>query len=255
VPTVETTNEQLRRKAVLDWLPANPRWLLILDNVDTRTAMSEAPCLLRDLTGGHVLITTRLANFPTRVEPLELDVFSADAAVDFLLNRTKGPAAFDSGRPCPGTPGGGRTRPARPCARAGGDVRGELTFGQYLQQWQRSNRDEVLTWSDATVTGYPNSIAATWKTSVGQLSEPARRLLERLAWLAPGKTPESLLDTPIPGAKGENLTDALDDLSAFSLVVRDAEGPYFLVHRLVQDVTRRSLSGDERRRGLQLSRY
>lgn len=33
-------------------------------------------------------------------------------------------------------------------------------------------------------------------------------------------------------------------------MTRDAEGPFFLVHRLVQDVTRRSLTGEGRRRSL-----
>ena len=55
--------------------------------------------------------------------------------------------------------------------------------------------------------------------------------------------PEFLLDVPVPGAETENLHDALADLAAYSLVTRDAEGPFFLVHRLVQDVTRRSLAG------------
>ena len=124
-----------------------------------------------------------------------------------------------------------------------------LTFGEYLAQW-RAYRDALLAWSDPTVTGYPRAVATTWQTSVAQLGEPGRRLLERLAWLAPEKVPESLLDTSIPGAKRENLHAALDDLTAFSLVQRDAEGPFFLVHRLVQDVTRRSLSKKDQKRSL-----
>ncbi len=82
------------------------------------------------------------------------------------------------------------------------------------------------------------------------MSEGGRRLLERLAWLAPEKVPESLLDVPVPSAEPENLRAACDDLAAYSLVTRDAEGPFFLVHRLVQDVTRRSLAGEARHRSL-----
>ena len=110
----------------------------------------------------------------------------------------------------------------------------------------RSNRDQMLEWWDPTVTGYPRAVAVTWQTSVAQLSEGGRRLLERLAWLAPEKLPEALLDVPIPGEDAENLRGAFDDLAAYSLVSRDAEGPFFLVHRLVQDVTRRSLAGEAR---------
>jgi hypothetical protein len=59
-----------------------------------------------------------------------------------------------------------------------------------------------------------------------------------------------LLDVPIPGAEGDNLHDAFDDLAAYSLVTLDATGPFFLVHRLVQDVTRRGLTGEMRHRRL-----
>jgi tetratricopeptide (TPR) repeat protein len=251
VPTLETTNDELRCRAVLDWLNASPRWLLILDNVDTPAAMAEAERLLRNLAGGHVVITSRLANFPAHVEPLELDVLTADDAVNFLLERTNGrrrSTADDAARAREVAEELGHLALALEVGAAYVAKR-RLTFGQYLRQW-RSNRDEVLGWWDATVTGYPSSVAATWRTSVGQLSEAGRRLLERLAWLAPEKIPEALLDNQIAGAEGENLSEALDDLSNFSLVTRDAEGPYFLVHRLVQDVTRRSLPGDARHRSL-----
>lgn len=93
-------------------------------------------------------------------------------------------------------------------------------------------------------------MAVTWQTSVAQLSEGGRRLLERLAWLAPEKVPEALVDVFIPRTKGEDLREAFDDLVAYSLVTRDAEGPFFLVHRLVQDVTRRSLANKARPRSL-----
>jgi tetratricopeptide (TPR) repeat protein len=93
-------------------------------------------------------------------------------------------------------------------------------------------------------------VAVTWQTSVAQLTDGGRRLLEQLAWLAPEKVPEALLDVPVPGVEGENLRDAYDDLAGYSLVTRDAEGPFFLIHRLVQDVTRRSLAGEARQRSL-----
>ena len=100
------------------------------------------------------------------------------------------------------------------------------------------------------MTHYPRAVAVTWQTSVAQLSEAGRALLERLAWLAPEKVPEALLDVPIPGAEAENLRDAYDDLAAYTLVTRDAEGPFFLIHRLVQDVTRRSLAAEARPQSL-----
>jgi tetratricopeptide (TPR) repeat protein len=67
--------------------------------------------------------------------------------------------------------------------------------------------------------------------------------LERLAWLAPEPVPEFLLDVAIPEDEGEDLYETLADLAAYSLTTRDPQEPRFLVHGLVQDMTRRSLDG------------
>jgi tetratricopeptide (TPR) repeat protein len=247
-PQLDTTDDAVKLAAVLDWLRANPGWFLILDNVDSRDALVEVEHLLAGLTGGHVIITSRLADFPGDIQPLELNVLAIDDAAAFLLERTKDRrrvAADDAAQARVVAQELDGLALALEQAAAFVSHR-RLTFTQYLEQW-RSKRDEVLAWYGPTVTGYPRAVAVTWQTSVAQLTEGGRQLLERLAWLAPEKVPESLLDVPIPGAESENLRDAYDDLAALSLVTRDAEGPFFLVHRLVQDVTRRSVVGEARR--------
>jgi hypothetical protein len=207
--------------------------------------------LLRNLASGHVIVTSRLANFSANLRPLELDVLTVESGAEFLLARTEyrrrlAPDDEPKARRVASELDGLALALEQAAALI---AKRRLTFAQYLEQW-RSKRNEVLEWWDATVTGYPRSVAVTWKTSVVQLTEDGRRLLDRLAWLAPERVPESLLDVQSPGAKVENLREAYDDLAAYSLVTRDAEGPFFLVHRLVQDVTRRSLVGDARPSGL-----
>jgi NB-ARC domain/Domain of unknown function (DUF4062) len=250
-PQLDTTDDEVRRAGVLDWLKANPGWFLILDNVDSKAALAEVEKLLGELAGGHVVVTSRLANFSANFQPLELDVLTVEDAAAFLLARTEGrrraaPNDAAKAREIAEELGG----LALMLEQAGAFIaKRRLTFAQYLEQW-RSKRGDVLEWFDETVTGYPRAVAVTWQTSVAQLSEGGRQLLERLAWLAPEKIPESLLDVQIPGAEAQNLHEASDDLAAYSLVTRDAEGPFFLVHRLVQDVTRRSLAGEARPRTL-----
>jgi tetratricopeptide (TPR) repeat protein len=251
VPQLDTTDDAVRRAAVLDWLNANPGWFLILDNVDSKPALAEVEKLLGELAGGHVVVTSRLANFSANFWPLELDVLAVEDAAAFLLARTMGrrrvaPDDEAQAREVAQELGGLALALEQAAALIG---KRRLTFAQYLEQW-RSKRDEVLAWFDETMTGYPRAVAVTWQTSVAQLSEGGRRLLERLARLAPEKVPEALLDVPIPDAEAEDLRDAYDDLAAYSLVTRDAEGPFFLVHRLVQDVTRRSLADEARQRSL-----
>jgi hypothetical protein len=116
-------------------------------------------------------------------------------------------------------------------------------FRRYFEIWQ-GNRERVVGWARPEITGYHHAVAATWQTSVDQLSGAGRRLLERLAFLAPDPVPIFLLDVAIPQAESEDLHDALSDLAGVSLVTREADGERFAVHRLVQDVTRRSLDAE-----------
>jgi hypothetical protein len=114
-----------------------------------------------------------------------------------------------------------------------------LGFAAYRGLWQ-GNRARVVGWASRAITGYHHAVAETWQTSVDQLTEAGRHLLERLAFLAPDPVPMFLLE--VPGVEAEDVTAALDDLAAYSLVTRDVEGGTFLVHRLVQDVTRRGVT-------------
>ena len=59
--TVTAVDQQVAE--VLRWLGAHPGWLLIVDNVDTEEAASEVERLLAKLRAGHVLITSRIANW------------------------------------------------------------------------------------------------------------------------------------------------------------------------------------------------
>jgi tetratricopeptide (TPR) repeat protein/Mrp family chromosome partitioning ATPase len=251
VPAIETPDDEVKLACVMDWLKTNRGWLLILDSVDNQLALAEVDRLLSRLSNGHVLITSRLANFSAYVEPLGLDVLHLNDATAFLLDRSRGRR-----RAAPDDEGKARElaielgQLALALEQAGAYISSHrLTFGQYFEKW-KSERDEVLAWFDPTVTGYPRAIAVTWQTSVAELSGAARHLLERLAWFAPEKIPESLLDVKIIDSEPESLREHFDELTNYSLATREAEGPYFLIHRLVQEITRRSLTDAARRQSL-----
>src|SRR4051812_35936579 len=243
LPEQEAPEEEVREVAVLRWLGERPGWLLILDNVDSEDAAMAVDALIPRLHGGPLLLTGRLARWSTEVETLELDVLTEEAAAGFLLARTK-----ERRRTTPEDAGLAvalaRKLGFLPLAleQAGAYIaERRLTLAAYLEEWH-SRHEQVLTWFDPRVSHYPASVAATWQTSVGRLSAPARRLLERLAWLGPEPIPEWLLNVPVPGSPEEpDRRDALVELETYSLVTRDDESPAFTVHRLVQDVTRRSL--------------
>ena len=88
VPDHESLKEDARRQAVLDWFRENSGWYLVIDNLDTLEALKAAETLLANLSRGHTVVTSRLANFSGHFVPLELDVLSVDASVEFLKERT-----------------------------------------------------------------------------------------------------------------------------------------------------------------------
>ena len=116
-------------------------------------------------------------------------------------------------------------------------------------------REAALAWSDPVVTGSEKTLATVWTTSVARLTPESRRLLDRLAFLAPDPIPDSLLDVAVPGeAAGAGATSARAGLYAYSLITRatqeGGEAPGFLVHRLVQDFARRAMSEERRPQAL-----
>ena len=240
----EATDQAVQAEAAVAWLNANPGWFLILDNLDTQPALDAAYQLLGRLSGGHVVLTSRLAQFPRGVERLDLGVLTLDDAASFLLEATapgRLKAPDDDAQARTLAHDLGQLALALEMAAATIDTK-RLNFAAYRKLWQ-GNRTRVIGWATQAITGYHHAVAETWQTSVDQLTPGGRALLERLAFLAPEPVPTFLLeDVPVPGVEGEDAEAALDDLAAYSLATRDAATGTFLVHRLVQDVTRRGLA-------------
>jgi tetratricopeptide (TPR) repeat protein len=252
LPEKEARDDATKITAVLRWLEANPTWLMILDNVDDRAAVAEVAKLMPRLKGGHVVVTARAANFPAGVRKLEVSTLDENAAAQFLLDRTDADRstskndtalALDLARELDGL--------ALGLEQAGAHIATDrIGFARYLKLWSES-RDRLLGWTDETLTGSERNLATTWATSVARLSPESRRLLERLAFLAPDPVPDSLLDAAVPGeAANADAYEARAGLYAYSLIsgvtAEDGGAAGFVIHRLVQDFARRAMS-DERR--------
>jgi len=221
LPEKEAREDAVKISAVLGWLEHHPLWLMIFDNVDDRKAAAAVEKLLPKLFGGRVLVTGRMANFSAAVEMLPLDVLDIGDATEFLLERTNGRRA--------GTPEDAALaqelaeqlgRLALGLEQAGAYIATQrIGIARYLKLW-RENRAKVLHWFDKNLMAYDHDVglAATWATSVEQLTPAGRRLLERLAFFGPEPVPESLLDVAAPGDYADfDAHDALADLFAYSL--------------------------------------
>jgi tetratricopeptide (TPR) repeat protein len=252
LPEKEARDDATKITAVLRWLESNPTWLMILDNVDDKDAVAAVAKLMPRLKGGHVVITARASNFPAGVRKLEVSMLDENAAAQFLLDRTDADRSKSEddaalARTLARALGG----LALGLEQAGAHIATErIGFGRYLKQWSES-RDRLLGWTDETLTGSERNLATTWATSVARLSPESRRLLDRLAFLAPDPVPDSVFDVAVPGeASDADAYEARSGLYAYSLVshvtAEDGGPPGFVVHRLVQDFARRAIDEEHR---------
>jgi hypothetical protein len=160
LPAAAAQEEAVRFEAVLDWLNANPIWLLILDNIDTESALDAAHRLLGRLAGGHVLITSRLTQFPRGVKCLALDVLSLQAAASFLLDATetgRHRTPHDATEALALAEALGGLALALEMAAATVEAR-SWSFTKYQEIWH-GNRARVIGWARQEITGYHHAVA------------------------------------------------------------------------------------------------
>ena len=200
LPEQEAPQDPVKREAVLRWFARERGWLLILDNVDDEKAAAAVAGLLPQLANGVTLITARYDGFPANIETMPLGVLKPEPARDFLLARTKGrrrDASDDAARAEELAKELGYL--ALALEQAGAFICAQrISFERYLAYW-RDERARVVDWFDKTAMGtnHDKGLAAVFATSVARLSPNGRRLLDRVAFLAPEPIPDFLLDVPL----------------------------------------------------------
>ncbi len=209
-------------------------WLLVLDNVPDAASVNG---LLPPAGNGHVLITSRANAWPdsTTIQPLD-----PDAAIDLLTSQS-GEANREAAEALAAELG----RLPLALTQAAGFVRKtSIDLATYLRLY-RDRRTELH--AESRPADYPHTVATTWQLAIDRLSEPARTLLNLLAFYAPDAIPvRRLLASVDEGPLADELARhrAIGELCAYSLVT--PAGPDAVtVHRLIQAVTRDQLDKND----------
>jgi Domain of unknown function (DUF4062)/Tetratricopeptide repeat len=227
-------------------LAAGPaRWLLVFDNAPDPAAVAR---FVPPAGPGRVLITSRNEIWPPG-QALDVPVLDPQVAAGFLVSRT-GDADRRAALELAGVLGG--LPLALEQAAAYVQASGESLAG-YLALY-RQRRPEMLARGEPT--GYPETVATTWRLAFEDLQQAApgaAGLLRLLAFCAPETIPLRLLLQPSPGLAGQlgedvapvlgplledklTANDSIAALRRYSLISPPADGSVS-VHRLVQAVT------------------
>jgi tetratricopeptide (TPR) repeat protein len=245
-------SQQLAVAAVRRWLEDHDRWLLVLDNAQGPETLTGLEALLARLVGllpqvvhGQVLVTSRDASWEQHATLAELEVFTPEEAVAFLLARS-----------------GSSDEQA---AAAVAELLGWLPLaleqaGAYVRETRiplSNYLDRLRQFPTLTIAkGRPrdrnpaDTVATTWQVSLQRIKPVpgAVMLLEVCAFLGPEEIPREVLATHLdsPAEELEAVTEdpfALDDavaaLRRFGLV--KANEQVLTVHRLLQRVVRDGL--------------
>jgi hypothetical protein len=238
----EALEQAVQTKAVLDWLRDHQRWLLIADNADTDGAKTAVLERLSPSLDGHVLITSKISDWPVNIRAVRLDPLSPDEATRYLLARGDHDAGDQAAAGLLAQELGNLPIALEQAASFIVEVR--WTFDRYRQQLPES-RPELL------------SVAKTWSITLNQLTPLARALLRIAAWwFAIDAIPRGVFAADrevLSEALGTRATipdleidKALGELNRFSLIRLGNET--FSVHRLLQAVEQDSLTDDEKQR-------
>jgi tetratricopeptide (TPR) repeat protein len=252
LPEASQPDQQVVALAVRRWLQEHDRWLLVLDNAtapDSPTGL-QAPlatllALLPHVVHGQVLITTRDASWEHHASLYELEVFTSEEAVAFLLARS-GSSDQNAAAAV------GELLGSLPLAleQAGAYVREtRMSLSSYLEQLRQYPR-LTMTKGRPRDRDPTDTVATTWQVSLEQIRpvSGAAVLMEVCAFLGPEEIPRNLLTQPLDPPDQElamfaedpfTLDEAVGAVRRFGLVKASEQA--LTIHRLVQQVIRDQL--------------
>jgi tetratricopeptide (TPR) repeat protein len=254
LPESSVADQGLVIAAARRWLERNSGWLVIFDNVPVPKDVEE---YIPAAASGHVIVTSREPNWGGLGSRLPVSEMTSGEAIEFLLKRTQQEdlnAANALSQEVANLP--------LALEQAAGYI--EATgagLDSYVTLF-RSRRREL--WSEERPpSDYKATVATTWSLAMENVrrdSSESGDLLNLCAYLAPDDVRLTLLRegaTHIPSGLADAVTDelalnrAIAALRRYSLV--EVNGGALSIHRMVQAVTRDSLSDTDQRKWAQVA--
>jgi tetratricopeptide (TPR) repeat protein len=249
-------------RAVKLWLDSNMDWLMIFDNADELDLITPFwPHNAR----GHILLTSRKQVFDVLgiINPIEIKELHPNEALEFLLKRTNTQHFREAEK-----------KPARELAKelgylplaleqAGAFIKvNKARFQDYLTSY-RDLRLDLLKDSLPIIGDNKKTVSTTWTMNfekVKEISEESSDLLRVSAFLSPDNIPLSLIQrgaAELGPALSRTLKDAerrpvilnkiIEPLTRYSLISSNTSSQTYSIHRLVQEVLRHRMEGEQRR--------
>lgn len=250
-------------QAVMRWLRSNTAWLLVFDNADDVTIVSE---FLPTAHRGHILLTTRSRAMGQVAQPVEVEKMHPEVGAFFLLRRASllplqahPDLASDDDRKLAKEIS--QLMDGLPLAldQAGAYMKEmSCSLSDYLDLYRKRAAD-LLKVRGSFDSNYPQSVATTWSLSferVASANPASAELLHLCAFLYPDAIPEEIIVDgaadlgPIlhpTAADPLQLDRALKEILRFSLLQRESDAQTLTIHRLVQEMLKDKMDANRQR--------
>jgi tetratricopeptide (TPR) repeat protein len=261
-------------RAVKDWLNANPKWLLILDNADFGPSLTpqDLKAFLPETPQGHILITSRAQTLHAGLgvpqnRVLRLGALPEADAIRLLVERVHGTGVtLTDANEEQAVEALAEELGYLPLAleQAAAYIQHTQSFRRYLALFRERSLAQ-LEIAPPETGNYERTVATTWAISVEAVAEVCPAAIEVLtlsAFLSPDAIPFEVVRSAgqgicpeltafFAGAEGgEQILDRWDrvlkPLMNYSLVSKEAAQRTHSLHRLVQLVQRQGLTEEER---------
>jgi tetratricopeptide (TPR) repeat protein len=239
-----------------------PRWLLVFDNaaqpLDLQRYLPTCP------PGGHIIITSRLQNWPGYIEAdsIEVSPFTEEEAISFLRGRV--PVLGGGAERLSAEEDEQRSIEAGQLAAALGHLPIAIEHAAAYLTETKQSVDDYLTQFNTNphrllseqLPDFPASVSATWTMSTALLIPDAEHLFNLCAFFSPEpiagelflQNAHAISDPPLREflRSSPRFRAAATQLHRLSLVKVDGARDQLQMHRVVQAVTRGQLRQNRR---------
>jgi tetratricopeptide (TPR) repeat protein len=262
LPKKDETDRDAVVSAVKSWLAGHSDWLLILDNADNLSFVSD---LVRREWSGHILLTTR-AYATGSISKVEIREMPVEEGTLFLLRRTKLIGiddALESAREADQALAAEITQElgGLPLAldQAGAFIEERpSSFAEYLELYRREG-DQLRAERGGLIIADHEPVTITFSLAFRQVesaSAAAADMLRACAFLSPDAIPEEIFVTGVKelgenlaamAGGGINLVKMIGEATRYSLIRRNTQNGTVEVHRVVQQVLKDEMNAKTRR--------
>ncbi|OTY05615.1 tetratricopeptide repeat protein [Bacillus thuringiensis] len=255
LPIKDEQNNSITLETIKQWMQTSSNWLIIFDNLtDEEILRSVLPSVFE----GKVIVTTRKSNISSLISPINLDKFTRDESIQFILDRLQKSDDFaEDAKILAETLDDLPLALEQACAYI---IKTGISIKNYLKRFKKY-KNEII--KEGKPLDYDYTIATTWEISFDELKKRNPIALEFInicSFLSPDRielglfinSNENIADILVNKIPSElELDNILALLREFSLIKSHEDS--ISIHRLVQLVIKNNLEIEHKKSFIEIA--